>query len=385
LYEKNIFFFILFTTIVILGLLTYLYNNPATEIPQLQDNDPTDRTVQIPEGWKEYRNTDMKIKLYYPPKLSIENQNRYSFLLLDNSSQGQVGNTNFLYFSYIPIFNAALSSEIYNANYDQLLKLLDINTGESVNISGVDDFVDWYTYTRLEDQKLDDKSFWVYENLNPWEFPGGTNEIRLIARDGNTVYLIGAYYSDESDLNKELILKIFSTLNFLKINDSEPTLETSEVIVPSEWLVYNDPKYGLTISHPENWDITPAPQEGFGGLIRLQGENSGENIWIEIGLHENLEKTDDISLRQIELSRSPSTRFEEERNIILNGLPVYQQLVPLVTGAGPDSKDYGIYNIFELDGRLFFLEAYTSQPFDQFEFVSQIIAGLSADNTNNQL
>jgi len=153
-------------------------------------------------------------------------------------------------------------------------------------------------------------------------------------------------------------------------------LETTQLVVPEGWAEYTEPAYGYTISYPSNFEVTPAPTQGHGGLTRYRGENSGEDVWIEVGVHQGIYKKDDESLREVELSRSPETEFEYERLFEVNGLAVYQQLVGLRSGYGPDPKTHGIYNIFELNGEIYFLELYTSQPFDQFELVSQMLGSI---------
>jgi hypothetical protein len=98
---------------------------------------------------------------------------------------------------------------------------------------------------------------------------------------------------------------------------------------------------------------------------------------VEIGHHYQTVREPNESLREVELRRSPETRFESERNLKIQGQEVYQQVIPLISGGGKDSKKYGVYNIFELDGKLYFMELYTNNPNDYETFLEQMLLKIS--------
>lgn len=371
--NKRIFILTSLIATFILVALIYIqsFNN---KLQTFDNTDKANRDVLVPQGWQEYKNDYVGINIYHPKEYTFENISKFSFLLLDQSEQTPVGNTNFLYFSYVPMYKEWGPRDSYNVVTNQLEQMLRLDIGDSANVSGEQEFETWYTYTRNGDIAIGGKNFRVFENNSPWEFPSGTTELRFINLEDESLYQLGAYVSDDGNFTKKNAMEIINTVTFTKPMSGSPRKEMQQVTAPTNWKTYSDRKLTISINYPSNFEVTPAPPEGSGGFLRLQGEKNNEFVIIEVGEHSDLKKPTNMSLREFEISRSPGTKFDEERMINLNGLDIYQQLVPIISGGGPNRKDYGIYNIFIINQRIYFLELYTHNPFDQFEFVNELIS-----------
>lgn len=357
--------------ILILSLTLWVYNieNPKTDTL----NTPTKETT-IPDEWETYSNEKLGISFYYPKELKVEDNGDNSILLLSPSTQ-PAGFSNFMYFSFIPNKNN-VGSIIYNYNDPEFSELKDIPVGETQAVSSVTELEEWYTYTRLENQKIHNEIFQKYENLKPWEFPAGTKEIRNLLEKDDIRYLVGAYTTEEAFLNEKLISEILATIKFKFPENETLQIETLDISLPQEWDVYEDPTYGLSISYPSSLEITPAPTEGYGGLIRFQGEYNEELIWIEVGYLFDTKREPDETLREVEHRRSPDTKYTQERMIKVNDMEIYQQVVPLVSGGGANPKTHGIFNLFEFSGKLYFAEIYTNNADKQLEFITQFTSAI---------
>lgn len=163
---------------------------------------PTDQNELI-----SFESDDYGYQVRYPKSLTVEPIEKNSILILDPSSQDVIGNTNFVYISYIPTLTGIEPGEIYNFNEKQFRMLIDTKTADSVDLSGGDQ-AEWFTYNRLTDKTISGISAMHFINESPWEFPEGTVEERYILETDNGYYLIGEYYKDSPFLND--ILETFT-------------------------------------------------------------------------------------------------------------------------------------------------------------------------------
>ena len=222
---------LLILSIVLLGLTGCAA--PATQTPATQPADlptqpaaePTEPAAQpapaLPSGWQTYSaSTDQGqcgYAISHPADMQVASQNTYSWLLNRTTTEPVEAFPNFIYVSVIP--DDMQNSEpgtIYNYDPAVTQTLLAMQVSESGPIHDVADLADWYTYTRLPDTQLGGQSAQAYENLKPWEFPTGTNEIRYYLKANGCTYLVGGYMSaagldQPGAMDEELFNQIIAT------------------------------------------------------------------------------------------------------------------------------------------------------------------------------
>jgi len=103
------------------------------------------------------------------------------------------GARNFIYVSAIPKGFQSGGGDIYNYNTQEAETLLNMQVGESKSLRAGLDTAKWFTYTRKPDMRLSSHTTMTYENIQPWEFPNGTKEIRYYLQTDEYIYLIGGY------------------------------------------------------------------------------------------------------------------------------------------------------------------------------------------------
>jgi hypothetical protein len=107
--------------------------------------------------------------------------------------------SNFIYISVIDanvmelVANGSYENEVYNYDPAETELLLTMPVGETIPVREVGDTAEWFTYERLADVQIAGHYAQAYENLQPWEFPEGTKEIRYYIQLDDCTLLIGAY------------------------------------------------------------------------------------------------------------------------------------------------------------------------------------------------
>jgi hypothetical protein len=128
------------------------------------------------------------------------------------------GATNFIYVSVIDQESPTLGEEIiYNYDPAETEILLNMQVGESKALRDIADVAPWFTYERMPDTPIGGHVAQTYENVQPWEFPEGTKEIRYYLLLNDCTYLIGGYLdtmdSDEPGaIDEELFNQIVATI-----------------------------------------------------------------------------------------------------------------------------------------------------------------------------
>lgn len=177
---------------------------------------PTPTPIQIPDGWKEYKDAALGVSFWTPQNFTTDQNGQYSVMAKDPKSQAKVGDVQFFYVSVVPnSLKSSQTAEVYNYSSTFHQKLLNIQPGQTGNLSVIESQKDWYEYQRLPDEIIDGKTAKVYLNKRPWEFPRGTWEYRYIFDSKDKIILVGAYIvgeSNNSPLNLETVKKIISTL-----------------------------------------------------------------------------------------------------------------------------------------------------------------------------
>jgi len=154
-----------------------------------------------PAGWTTYTSASPQCGyvISYPSELLVTEETPYSqtigFQLVDSDA----GARNFLYVSVVTpeiqnkVKEGLYEHEVYNYDPAATEILLNMQIGESKVVHQSPSIETGFTFERKLDTQISGRIAQSYENLNPWEFPSGTKEIRyLLTLDGCT-YLIGGY------------------------------------------------------------------------------------------------------------------------------------------------------------------------------------------------
>jgi hypothetical protein len=152
--------------------------------------------------------------------MQVSDQGPYSQIIGFTMADPEEGARNFVYVSVIdqeaPV---ADPHEIYNYEPSEAEMLLNMQVGESKPVREVMDVAKRFTYQRLPDAQIGGHAGQSYENLQPWEFPDGTKELRTYLLLDGCTYLIGGYL-DVADSNlpgaisEDLFGRIMATIRF---------------------------------------------------------------------------------------------------------------------------------------------------------------------------
>ncbi len=148
-----------------------------------------------PAGWETYSSGGQcGYSLSHPADMELASQGTYSWLLTPSAADPAGTVRNFVYVSVIPAdFQSGGEEIIYNYDPVEADNLLSMQVGESRPLHDVQETAQWFTYTRLPDTSLGGQAARAYENVQPWEFPAGTKEIRYYLQADGCTYLIGGY------------------------------------------------------------------------------------------------------------------------------------------------------------------------------------------------
>lgn len=177
----------------------------------------------LPAGWTTHTSQQCEYTIGHPSDMQVIEQTPYSDLLVFSLADPEQGARNFLYVSVIaPQIQDMASQGAYDHsvyNYDPAATglLLNMQVGESKPVHEVAALADSFTYQRLPDTTLGGQAARTYENLQPWEFPLGTKEIRYYVSLEECIYLVGGYMdtagSDQpGTLSEDLFHQIVDTI-----------------------------------------------------------------------------------------------------------------------------------------------------------------------------
>ena len=154
-----------------------------------------------PAAWVTYTSASQQCGyvISYPPEIQVTEQTPYSQTLGFKQTDSDAGARNFIYMSVVtPEIKKMVKGGSYNHdvyNYDPAATeiLLNMQPGESKPVHQAPGMEIGFTYERKPDTQINGYTAQTYENLQPWEFPSGTKEIRYyLSLDGCT-YLIGGF------------------------------------------------------------------------------------------------------------------------------------------------------------------------------------------------
>lgn len=156
----------------------------------------------IPAGWASTTHTSRQCQytISYPAEFEFTDQNLYSQTFGFKLVNPDEGARNFIFVSVIDpeIQNKVKqgtyqSGDVYNFDPAETDILLNMQVGESKAVRDLPNVETGFTYERKPDIQLSDQAAQTYENAQPWEFPGGTKEIRYYLSSSGCIYLIGGY------------------------------------------------------------------------------------------------------------------------------------------------------------------------------------------------
>lgn len=155
--------------------------------------------ASIPAGWTTFTSHRCEYDLSYPADMEVSLNGSYSHTLSFNLANPEVGARNFVYVSVIdPEIQGAVERGVYDFevyNYDPrgAAILLTMRVGESKPVNPAADVAPWFTFERKPDTTISGYPAQTYENVQPWEFPEGTKEMRYYLSLDSCTYQIGGY------------------------------------------------------------------------------------------------------------------------------------------------------------------------------------------------
>jgi len=199
---------------------TELQAAPTTPLPTATSE------ALMPAGWVTHTSQQCEYAISYPSEIEVTDQNPYSQTFGFKLANPDEGARNFLYVSVIaPEIQNMVKAGIYNHdvyNYDPVETdiLLNMQVGESKSLREDLNVESGFTYLRQPDTMISDHPAQTYENVQPWEFPGGTKEIRYYSSLNGCIYLIGGYMDTTGSnqpgaITEELFHQIVATVQLM--------------------------------------------------------------------------------------------------------------------------------------------------------------------------
>lgn len=151
-----------------------------------------------------------------------------------------------------------------------------------------------------------------------------------------------------------------------------PTPTADPELVTADWQTYEDKVYGYRIKVPEDWEVTPTPIQGFGGVAQFRGENLGEKFKIEVG-KQDLSKDDreDLGSYEVRRTREQDVIVIESELKKVAEREFFSQRIELSTG--DTDKEIGLYYIINVGSEVYFVEAYVADEEMQIGFVETLL------------
>jgi hypothetical protein len=182
--------------------------------------------VLIPAGWATHTSQQCEYAISYPSEMQVTDQNPYSQTFGFKLANPDEGPRNFIYVSVIaPEIQNMVKAGVYTNdvyNYDPAVAeiLLNMQVGESKSVREFPNVESGFTYQRKPDTPISGHTAQTYENVQPWEFPGGTKEIRYYLSLNGCTYLIGGYLDTTQSnqpgaITEDLFHQIVATIQLI--------------------------------------------------------------------------------------------------------------------------------------------------------------------------
>ena len=153
----------------------------------------------IPAGWTTHSSQQCEYAISFPPEMQATNQTPYSRTFGFQPADPDAAARNFIYVSVVPpgiqnlVKQGVYNQDVYNYDPAVIDVLLAMQVGESKPVHQNLNVASGFTYERKPDSQIGDHTAQTYENVQPWEFPVGTKEIRYYLPLNGCGYLIGGY------------------------------------------------------------------------------------------------------------------------------------------------------------------------------------------------
>jgi len=161
----------------------------------------------VPTEWTTYNGTLYNGTLRcgytvsYPPAMEVSDNGAYSQSFSHKLTVPERGARNFIYISVIDQESERSDEEIiYNYAPAEMELLRTLAVGEHKSVRDIANVSAWFTYHRLPDTVIGGHTALAYKNIQPWEFPVGTKELRYFLSRNGCTYLIGGYL-DTANVN----------------------------------------------------------------------------------------------------------------------------------------------------------------------------------------
>jgi hypothetical protein len=168
-----------------------------------------------------YTSQGCEYALSYPADMQISNEGDYSRSLGFKLANPDEGARNFVYVSVIPQeLETVGEGLIYNYDPTETGLLLNLQVGESESLRDDLGVGQWFTYQRQADTTISGYAAQTYENVQPWEFPAGTKELRYYLSRNGCTYLIGGYLDTTGSnqpgaVSEDLFRQIVATIQLM--------------------------------------------------------------------------------------------------------------------------------------------------------------------------
>jgi hypothetical protein len=150
--------------------------------------------------------------------MQVTRQGASSWILDFKLANPDEGARNFVYVSVIDEESQGMGEEgVYNYDPAEAEILRSLQVGQNKSVREIPSVSAWFTYQRLPDTPLGGQAAQTYDNVQPWEFPAGTKEIRYYVSLNECLYLIGGYLDTTSSnqpgaITEELFNQIVATI-----------------------------------------------------------------------------------------------------------------------------------------------------------------------------
>lgn len=205
---------------------THSGNEQSTSMPEQQASPTNPALTDVPTVFSTetpVTTAQCQFTLSTPPGMYLTNNDPHSEIyavFLENPAESA---RNFVYVSVIsPEIQAMVRAGTYQNgvyNYEPKVtdSLLAMQIGENISVSDLDT---GFTYERKPDIQIGGYTAQAFENLQPWEFPLGTKEIRYFVFVGGCLYQIGGYVDTTQAkkpgaITEELFFDIVATIQFI--------------------------------------------------------------------------------------------------------------------------------------------------------------------------
>ncbi len=179
-----------------------------------------------PQGWSTFTSQQCEYMISYPSEMQATDQSPYGATFRYELPDPDQGARNFIYLSVISpeiqraVQAGAYQHEVYNYDPAATDILLDMQVGATKSVHSNPNLVSGFVYQRQPDTTISGYAARSYENLQPWEFPAGTKEIRYYVTEGACTYLLGGYVdttgsSQPGAITEDLFHQVMGTLQLM--------------------------------------------------------------------------------------------------------------------------------------------------------------------------